>query len=70
MSATPTAVPRLLLRVEEAAEALGVSRTTFYSLLRSGEMPVVRIGRSVRVPVAALESYVNMHAGAGVDSPE
>lgn len=50
--------PRLLLRVEEAAEALAVSRRTLYTLLRSGEIPVVRIGRAVRITVAALETYV------------
>jgi excisionase family DNA binding protein len=56
--ASSPSTPRLLLRVEEAAEALAVSRTALYGLLRSGDIPVVRIGRSVRVPVAALESYV------------
>src|SRR5688500_986341 len=50
--------PTLLLRVEEAAERLAVSRTTLYGLLASGALPSVHIGRSVRVSVAALEAYV------------
>lgn len=50
--------PRLLLRVEEAAKALAISRTALYELLRAGEIPAIHIGRSVRVSVASLEAYV------------
>lgn len=56
--------PRLLLRVEEAAEALAISRRTLYELVRTGEIPVVHIGRSVRVTLTALETYVARLAGA------
>lgn len=66
MTDVPT-TPRLLLRIEEAAEALAVSRTTLYGLLRSGDIPVLRIGRSVRVRPAALEAYVARRAGQDVD---
>lgn len=51
-------VARLTLRIEEAAESLGISRTALYPLLRSGAIPVVRFGRSVRIPLAELERYV------------
>ncbi len=54
------------LRVEEAARALRISRTSAYALTRrfldtGGRegLPAVRIGRSVRVPVAALETMAN-----------
>ncbi len=71
MSATSGAVPRLLLTIEEAAEALDVSRTTLYVLLRAGEIPVVRIGRAVRVPLAALERYVEQGAdSASLDTSD
>jgi excisionase family DNA binding protein len=46
------------LRIEEAADALAVSRTVIYGLVAAGEIAVVHIGRSVRVPTAALECYV------------
>lgn len=59
--------PRLLLRVEEAAEALAISRTALYAALRSGQIRAVHIGRSVRVPVAALEAYVARLAAAPED---
>ena len=46
----------LLLRVSEAAALLGVSRSTLYQLIARGELRVIRIGRSVRVPREALET--------------
>ncbi|MGH2451628.1 MAG: helix-turn-helix domain-containing protein [Candidatus Limnocylindria bacterium] len=51
-------VPRLTLRIEEAADSLGISRTALYPYLRSGAIRVVRFGRSVRIPLAELERYV------------
>lgn len=49
----------LLLTVVEAARLLGVGRSTAYELLASGELESVHIGRSRRIPVAAVESYVD-----------
>jgi len=49
---------KLLLNVEEAAEVIGVRRSTLYQLLTAGEIESVRVGRSRRIPVDALESYV------------
>ncbi len=48
----------LLLTMTEAARVLSVGRTTMYELVGAGEVEVVHIGRSARVPVAALEEYV------------
>ena len=52
-------VERLLLRVPEAAEALGVSKSQGFKLVWSGELPSVRIGKAVRVPAAALQEFVD-----------
>ena len=50
---------RMLLRVREAADLLGLSRATLYNMLAAGtEIPVVRIGRSVRIPMAELQNWV------------
>jgi excisionase family DNA binding protein len=48
-----------LLRVEEAAEWLGLGRTTAWSLVYRGVLPSVTIGRSRRVPMAALQAFVD-----------
>lgn len=50
---------RMLLRPEEAAEMLGIGRSTIYSLMATGGMPSVRVGRSVRVPLDALKQWVS-----------
>ena len=49
----------LLLRAGEVAKLLGLGRSTVFALLAAGELPVVRIGRSVRVPRVALERWVD-----------
>jgi excisionase family DNA binding protein len=54
---------KLLLKPAEAAEALGVGRSTIYLLLASGEVPSMRVGRSIRVPVEALRRWVAARTG-------
>jgi excisionase family DNA binding protein len=49
---------QMLLRAEEAARALGIGRSKLYALVAAGELPVIRIGRSTRIPAAALERWV------------
>jgi excisionase family DNA binding protein len=49
---------KLLLRPIEAAEAIGIGRSKIYELLASGELPSIRIGGSVRVPVEALRAWI------------
>jgi excisionase family DNA binding protein len=51
-------VERVLLRPEEAAKALGVSRTTVFELIRSGALRSVKIGAARRVSATALADYV------------
>jgi excisionase family DNA binding protein len=51
-------VEKLLLSPEEAAEALGVGRSRVYDLIRTRQLLSVRIGKSRRVPVAAVHAYV------------
>ena len=48
----------MLVRVEEAGDLLGIGRSTVYELIARGEIETVHIGRSCRVPVAALDEYV------------
>ncbi len=43
---------RLLLRPREVAAATGLSRSMVYELIGRGELPSIRVGKSVRVPVA------------------
>lgn len=55
---TAAGVGPLLLTIPQAAAVLAVGRTTVYELIGAGDLEAVHIGRSARVPVAALEDYV------------
>ena len=48
-------VRRRTLDIPEVAAALGLSRGKTYALARSGMLPVLRLGRRVVVPKAALD---------------
>jgi len=50
---------RLLLTVEEAARRLGIGRSLAWRLVRSGELPSVRLGRLVRVPERNLQVWLD-----------
>lgn len=49
---------RLVLTIEQAARRLGIGRTLMYSLVTSGEVESVTIGRLRRIPVECLAEYV------------
>jgi excisionase family DNA binding protein len=51
-------MPRDLLTAAEVADQLRVSTMTVYRLIRSGEIPAVRVGRNYRVAAEALDQYL------------
>lgn len=58
---------KILLTVGEAAEALGLSRSTVYSqLLHRPDFPTVRLGGSVRVNRQRLQEWADAHTAGGV----
>jgi len=50
------------LTVEQVAEVLGISRGLAYESVRSGELPVLHLGRRVLVPVPALLALLGVVA--------
>ncbi len=56
---------KVLLTPEEAAARLGIGRTRAFSLIGSGELESVLIGRSRRVPAAAVEAFVSRLRDSG-----
>lgn len=50
-----------LLRANEIAQRLCISRSLAYQLMQRGEIPTVRFGSSVRVRERDLEEYMNRH---------
>lgn len=49
---------KLMLSVDEAADVLGVGRSAVYDLLRLNKLASVKVGRSRRIPVAALHRFI------------
>lgn len=54
-----------LLTVAEAATALHLGRNTVYDLIRSGELPSLRVGRAIRIPQTALHEWINSNTQKG-----
>ena len=46
------------MSLEEVAELLGVNYQLIYKLVRSGELPAVRVGRVYRVQRGDLDAYI------------
>ncbi len=53
---------RLVVSVPEAARLLGISRTHAYELIARGELPSIRLGRRILVPLRPL---MRLLEGAG-----
>lgn len=70
----PTPHP-LTLTVEQAAKVLGISRSTAYELVHTGDIPSLRLGRRIVVPTAqmaeclsaGLDDIASVIAGRGSD---
>lgn len=56
---TGTDRERLCFSVPEASRMLGISRGLGYELARCGKLPVIRFGRRLLVPKAALERMLD-----------
>ena len=59
-------IERQTVTVREAARIIGLSHVALYSAIKKGEFTqVIRIGRRIVVPIAALEKYL-ANAGSRV----
>jgi excisionase family DNA binding protein len=54
----PPFTEALLLDSREVSHLLGIGRTKAFEMMARGDLPVVRIGRCVRVPREALAAWV------------
>ena len=55
---------RMTVSVTEASAILGISRSLAYELIAKRELPSIRFGRRVLVPVSALERLVGSTTSA------
>lgn len=49
---------KLTLTVDETAKILGIGRQLAYNRVKTGEIPVIKIGRRLLVPRRALEKLL------------
>ncbi len=54
---------RLVYEVPEAGEMLGLNRNAAYAAAKRGDIPVIRIGKLLRVPKVAFDQMLE-RAGA------
>ncbi|MGD0880508.1 MAG: helix-turn-helix domain-containing protein [Acidimicrobiales bacterium] len=57
------------MTVEQAGEFLGLGRSSAYEAARRGELPVLRFGRTLRVPTARLRVLLGIDQEAGQECP-
>jgi excisionase family DNA binding protein len=57
-----------LLRPHEVQMLLRIGRSKVYEMIAHGELPVVRIGRAVRIPRRELERWIAEHTIGGHSS--
>ena len=63
----PTAVPSpvnltsvpVVYSVVDVAKILKIGRSSVYSLVKSGQLRCVRVGKTIRIPQRALMEYLN-----------
>jgi excisionase family DNA binding protein len=60
-------IGRRLLKVEEAAQYLGLEVDTVYKKARLREVPSVKVGRALRFDLMALERFIEEHTLETID---
>lgn len=48
----------LTVSVQEAAKMLGISTWLYYEKVKTGDVPFIKIGRRIRVPLVQLERFL------------
>ena len=56
--------------VEEAARFLGIGRTAAYEAVRTGQIPSLRIGKRILIPIIAFENLLRDSKGNTVSDKE
>ena len=48
-----------VIKVEDLVPILGIGRNMAYALVRSGQIRSIRIGRCYRIPLSAVDEYLD-----------
>ena len=56
--------------VKELQQILKIGRKQAYELISSGEIPSMRIGSSIRIPVQGVDSFINLLTNGEIQTEE
>ena len=51
-------VDKKLLNINEAAATLGLGRSLVYTLVATGELASIKVGRARRIPIHAIDDFI------------
>ena len=51
-------LPDKLLKVDDLTKILGMGKSSIYAMAKSGELPSIRIGRSVRFLASDIQKFI------------
>lgn len=57
----PCLCTKRLMKVEEVADLLSLSRSKVYELIGEGRLQTVKIGRSLRIENTEVERFIGVH---------
>uniref|UniRef100_UPI0035CAA8D0 helix-turn-helix domain-containing protein n=1 Tax=uncultured Sphingomonas sp. TaxID=158754 RepID=UPI0035CAA8D0 len=57
----------LAVRIPQAAQLLGIGRSSVYELINKGQLETIKIGRSTVIPMDALRAYIQDRRRGGRD---
>ena len=66
----PKEKARWVFTVPEAGQRCGLGRTASYEAARRGDLPVIRIGKRLFVPIEALRSMLEKAGQSDVEDQE
>ena len=67
LTITGASMEKQTLSICEAGKVLGIGRSAAYAAARTGELPTIKIGRRLLVPIVALERWLE-EAGRPIHS--
>jgi predicted DNA-binding transcriptional regulator AlpA len=50
---------RLSVRIPVAVELTGISRTKLYELIKTGQVPIIKIGKATVIPIDSLRQFID-----------
>ncbi|MGU3417746.1 helix-turn-helix domain-containing protein [Methylobacterium sp. D54C] len=58
----------LTITIEEASRRLGIGKNQAYDAANRGQIPTIKIGRRLLVPLAPFERMLGLSPGAGTEA--